>query len=585
MREKESNSGNILIKSALYVFAFIGFLCIVLIFLASKVLLPNMDRQVYVGENTLLSIDMNRKFPETTSEDLISEMLGDSSFSLYDLIATIKAAKEDDGISAIVAFVDNSSLGAAQIDEVRDAIKDFRKSGKKAYAYSQGFGFMSGGLSEYYLATAFDEIVMQPQAVLGITGVGIEVPFFHKLFKQIGINPEFYARHEYKNAIASLTDESMSAHYREQMKTLVDGFGSYILEKISKDRGVDYNTMKQIVNKAPIFAAEALENGLIDTTGYKEELISRIGAEQIISDEEYISTIGNYYEDNKIAVLFLNGVIESGDSQAEKLSSEAIIGEDTTLKILREIAEDESIKALVIRVNSPGGSYTATNEIWYALKTLKEKRQMPIVVSQGDYAASGGYFISLPADYIYTQPLTLTGSIGVFGGKIVVAELMDKLKINWDGVYFGDNAAMESPLRNFDAKQKEVFNKSLDLVYEDFVKKVMQDRNIKEENMDKIARGRVWIGLQAVENHLADEIGGLEEAVIKAAQLAGVEKYEKEVFPKNKSFQERLADFISEKTNISLAKIMPWAKVEVQNLNFIENMNKASVYMPIIIKM
>ena len=583
--KKRNNSANILIKSTLYVFAAIGFMCILLMFLASKIIFPNVDKTINIEPNSALVVDFNKSFSEINNNDILSEFFGESSLSLYELLSIIEAAQYDEKITSVVALIDSSDLGAAQIDDVRKAIKRFRSSGKKAYVYSQGFGDLGGGLSEYYLATAFDEIIMQPKSMLGITGIGIEIPFFKNILQKIGINPEFYARYEYKNAISSFIEDKMSEEYRLQMQNVVDSFGNYMLDNISKERNIDQYELLKTVDNAPIFAEDALNLGLIDKISYKAEFQNELKSSMMVSAEDYLSGLYTKPAKDKIAVMFLDGVILNGKSQAEKLNSEAVIGEDSVLEDIAAIAKRNDVKAVVVRINSPGGSYGSASEIWYALNDLKEKKKIPLVVSQGDYAASGGYFISLPADYIFAEPMTLTGSIGVFGGKIVVSELMKKLQINWEGVYFGKNANIDSYVRNFNKNEKEIFNKSLDVIYEDFTQKTEEARNISHDEMDLLARGRVWTGLQAAQNGLVDKIGGLIEAIVKAAELAELETYEPEIFPKNQSLEDKIAEFISEKTNISAEKILFGIGIKKQDINILKNMENSEVYLPIRVKM
>ena len=582
---KKNSSVSVLLKSTLYVFAAIGFMCILLMFLASKMIFPNMDKKIVVEDNSVLVIDFNQDFSEIAKDDIISGLLGESSMSLYNLLNIIEAAQYDEKITSIVGLIDSSDLGAAQIDDVRNAIKRFRSGGKKAYVYSQGFGTLGGGLSEYYLATAFDEIIMQPKAMLGITGIGIEVPFFKDILQKLGVKPEFYARYEYKNAISSLIDAKMSKEYREQLQNIADSFGNYMLEKISQERNIGKEKLQDIMNNAPIFAEDALNTGLIDKIKYKAEFYAELEDKPLVSAEDYALGVYVRPAKNKIAIMFLEGVILDGKSQAEKINSEAIIGEDSVLEDISAIAKRDDIKALVVRVNSPGGSYGSASEIWYALKNLKETNKIPLIVSQGDYAASGGYFISLPADYIYAEPMTLTGSIGAFGGKIVVSELMKKLQINWEGTYFGNNAGIDSYMHNFNTKEKEIFNKSLDIIYDDFTEKVEKARNIAPEEMDKLARGRVWTGAQAVENGLADKTGGLLDAIVKAAELAKLTEYEPEIFPKKQSLEDKIAEFISEKTNISAEKILSAVGMKKQDITILKNIEDNMVYSPIRIKM
>lgn len=572
-------------KALLYTFSLVGVLCIMLLMMVSRLLMPQMETRAVVGENSVLLIDFNRSFPEIGHQDIISEISGGTPISLYELLGAIETAQNDKNISALFAQIDDTDLGAAQVQEVRNAIKKFRESGKKAYVYSQGFGSFGGGFSEYYLASAFDEIWMQPKSMIGITGISVEVPFARGLLQKIGIEPEIYARYEYKSAAASFTDYTMSPVYRKEMQSLVNDFGNTVVDQITQDRSIDAKSVRKYVDLAPLFAEDGLDKKLIDRIGYKAELFAEMRNPQVISVYDYAKNVYEQKLKNEVALVFLEGVINSGESAENGIYDDATIGSDTVLRQLEEIGENSRIKALVLRINSPGGSYTAANEIWYALNKLKADKKIPIVVSQGDYAASGGYFISLPADAIFTEQLSLTGSIGVFGGKPVVKGLMQKLGVSWNEVNFGKNASIMSLNHKFGPAERAIYNKSLDAVYNDFVQKVSEARNIDIKKMDKLARGRVWSGKQAVENGLADEIGGIDEALAKAAELAQLEKYTTVVYPKQKSLQEKFAEFFSNQTNISVNKMMNILGFDSQEIKMLKNLYNNAAVLPIVIKM
>lgn len=572
-------------KALLYTFSLVGVLCIMLLMMVSRLLMPQMETRAIVGENSVLLIDFNRSFPEIGHQDIISEISGDAPLSLYELLGAIETAQNDKNISALFAQIDDTDLGAAQVQEVRNAIKKFRETGKKAYVYSQGFGSFGGGFSEYYLASTFDEIWMQPKSMIGITGISVEVPFARGLLQKIGIEPEIYARYEYKSAAASFTDYTMSPTYRKEMQSLVNDFGNTVIDQIAQDRNIDAKSVRKYIDLAPLFAEDGLDKKLIDRIGYKAELFAEMGNPQVISVYDYAKNVYEQKLKNEIALVLLEGVINSGESAENGIYDDATIGSDTVLKQLEEIGENSRIKALVLRINSPGGSYTAANEIWYTLNKLKADKKIPIVVSQGDYAASGGYFISLPADAIFTEHLSLTGSIGVFGGKPVVKGLMQKLGVSWSEVNFGKNASIMSLNHKFGPAERAIYNKSLDAVYNDFVQKVSEARNIDIKKMDKLARGRVWSGKQAVENGLADQIGGIDEALAKAAELAQLEKYTTVVYPKQKSLQEKFTEFFSNQTNISVNKMMNILGFDSQEIKMLKNLYNNAAVLPIVIKM
>lgn len=584
---KKALATKILMKSVVYSFALFGLLFILLLLFVLNMLRQDDFVAAEVPEKAILVVDFNENYAEIRSDDLFTEFSGVPSLSFYDLIKAINLAALDPKVKAFIGNVSVSGLGLAQIEDLREAVKVFRSTGKKAYLYSTGFGSFGQGMREYYLATAFDEIWMQPTTEVGITGVSIEVPFVRGLLDKFGIKPEFYARHEYKNAAASLLNKEFSKEYQSEMKKLGGGIFEKMIEDMAEARGIAKKEIEKAVNEAPIAAEKALELKLIDKISYKPDLI-----EQVMNDTnaEMVNVLDyalNIKEGKKnrptVALMVLDGMITEGESMSSPLQGEAAVGADTVARQLDEIAQDENIKALVLRINSPGGSYTASNEIWYAIMRMKSKKMIPVVVSMGDYAASGGYFVALAGDYIIAEPLTITGSIGVLGGKMVLSELWKKLDINWGEVKFGKNAGILSSNHVFSPAEKVIFNRSLDNIYKDFTEKTATIRDINPNEMDRLARGRVWLGLDAVDNKLVDALGGINAAVAKAKELGGIEpktRFNITYYPKRRSFQEKLAQMLGNGPKISVNKVVNDFGFETNDINMLKRMKYETVLPP-----
>ena len=508
-----------IMKTIIYSFALFGVLFILILVGVLKIMSPNM-RIVSVSDKTVLAINFDKNYTEVRGDDFFAEFTGASVYSVFDLVRAINVASLDDRVKAISATINVSSLGLAQIQDIASAIKNFRASGKKAYIYSNSFGSFGQGNREYYLATSFDEIWLQPEAEVGITGINIEVPFFKDVLQKIGVEPEFYSRYEYKTAASSLISSDFSKPYKEELNKVGEGFYKQLVETIALNRNILPEDVKKAINEAPLYAKDALAMGLADKLGYRQdfnEFLQKEYEAEILNIDDYMANISGL-SNNKVplvAFMVLDGVISEGLSANNPLN-DAVIGELTVLKQIEELKTKENLKAVIVRVNSPGGSYIASDNIRYALEDLKKTKNVPLVISMGDYAASGGYFVSLAGDYVFAEPATLTGSIGVVGGKVVFEKLWEKLGIKWGEIHYGDNAGALSMNHKFSAKEKEAFNKSLDRVYADFTQKVMQRRGFDEIKTDELARGRVWLGKDAYEVGLVDAIGGIDMALIKA---------------------------------------------------------------------
>ncbi len=590
-KRKKKLAVRILIKSLVYAFAIFGILFILLLLVILGLLRQEPGRATTIPRQTVLKINFDEAYREVRSDNLLTEISEVSPLSFYDLVKAINLAAIDDRVKVLVGRVGNSPLGLAQIQELRQAVATFRSKGKKAYIFSAGFGSFGGGTSEYYLASAFDEIWMQPNTDLGLTGIAMEVPFFRKLLDKVGIKPEFYARHEYKNAMASVLDERMSEPFRQEMLRLGGTILAQTVSDISAARGLSEEDVNRLINRAPLFAAEALEAKLIDRIGYEPELFDEIQktvSGEVVEISDYASVIRDGRKGlPKVAVLVADGVINEGKSIDNPLQGEATVGAATVTEQLNEIARDKNVKALLLRVNSPGGSYAASNEIWYALNKLKKERQMPVVVSMGNYAASGGYFIALPGDKIIAEPSTITGSIGVLGGKMVLNGLWQKLDINWEALRFGSNAGILSMNTGFSESEKDIFNKSLDNVYEDFTLKVSQARKIDAAKMDELARGRIWTGSGALKNGLIDDIGGFNKALGIAKELAGIKQEDKftiAYYPKQKTLQEKISEVLGTAPMVAAKKVKADLGLDIESLTVLKRMQYDAVLLPFVMK-
>ena len=584
---KKYASSALVWKTAVYALALFGVVVLLLLFLLLNMLGETGNIVPNVPKNAVLTLDLGQNYPEMRSDDLWAELGEIPQTSFYDLIKAINIAAMDNRVSAIVAKISETPLGLAQIQDLRASIEVFRSTGKKAYIYSAGMGSFGGGTNEYYLASAFDEIWMQPNSEIGITGLNIEIPFFKQLLNKIGVSAEFYARHEYKNAAASLVNSSFSQPYREEMTKLGKGLFSQIMKDIAKSRNISEKDLVKLVNQAPLSAEKGKETGLVDSVAYQTALFEHVldktkGTLFNVSDYIY----GIESNDEKVptvAFVVVDGTISEGKTYSNPMQGENVVGAETFMKQLDDIANNKYVKAVVVRVNSPGGSYTAANEMWNALENLKKKKNLPIVVSMSDYAASGGYFVALAGDKIIAEPSTLTGSIGVLGGKFVLKELWKKLNVNWGNIKFGDNAGVLSVNQEFSPAEKRVFNASLDRIYKDFTQKVSDARGISLKNLDKLARGRVWTGSQAQANGLVDEIGGIDTAVAWAKKLANIapkSRFSILYYPKPKTLQEKLAEFMGMEPKITMDKIINQMGLDIQSFNVLQRLKYDTVLPP-----
>jgi protease-4 len=534
-------------KFFLWLFAFLG-ACVFLMIIGIAIVGFSWERQskIELPQHMILQFDLADGFVESESQTTIwQKFLKNENLPLRPALDAIRAAATDADVDAIVMRVDTHNLGPAQAGELRDAILDFRASGKKAYAFADTFGLEGTGSSSYYIASAFDEIWMQPSGDWGFAGISLEVPFVRGFLDKIGVKPAFGAREEYKDAMNFLSEKSFTAPEREALTSLGESLLNQRLQAISDARGIDLATLRGYMNEAPLFSGRALSYDLIDSLGYWPQLRdlimkhSRKDAEWVhLAD--YATTI--YPEKGaEIAVIYGVGEVMRGHEEgAGRFGARNHFYADDTVAALREAEKDSHIKAILLRIDSPGGSYVASDTIWQAVMEARAKK--PVIALMGNVAASGGYFAAAAANRIVAAPSTITGSVGVIAGKIVADELLDKLGVNVGRIQIGDNADMWSPTHDFTPAGRKKLEEFLDHIYFDFLQKVAYSRHMPLDQVRAAAKGRAWTGEQALKTGLIDTLGGWEEAkdeLRMALNLAEGAPLNFEVFPQHKaSFQD-----------------------------------------------
>ena len=483
----------------------------------------------------ILEIDLTDGLAERPVTDLLSGVIAFRKTRLSDVLDGLKKARDDDRVRAVVAKVGGGqSIGLAKSQEIRDAIASFRQSGKLTVAWAETFGEFTHGNLPYYLATAFDKIYLQPSGSVGVTGIAIEQLFLHDALAKAGIDFQSAKRHEYKSAADNLTERGFTGPAREAAERLTESVTEQIAAAIAERRGKTPEQARELLSNGPFLATQAKTDGLVDELAYRDEVYKDV--RQTAGDGAILLYIARYARlaaltqkarrlprnprENFVALIHANGPIKHGRSGRGPMG-DGPMGSDTVSAALRAAGEEKNAKAVLLRVNSPGGSYTASDTIWREVNRIREQGK-PVVVSMGDVAASGGYFISMAADVIVALPGTLTGSIGVILGKPVFAQLLDRAGVTTDAVGQGERTRMFSATHPFTEDEWTRVNSWLDAIYEDFTAKVAQGRGMTAERVHELARGRVWTGADAKENGLVDELGGLSGAAAIARDRGGL---------------------------------------------------------------
>lgn len=490
-------------------------------------------------EQVVLTLDLDRGVVERAPTGLLGRLQMDGAYPLREILDALDRAATDERVTGLLVRLRDGDLSMAKAQELRDAVTAFRESGKPALLFSESIGGDGNGTIAYYLATAFSQVWLQPSGDLSLAGFSLELPFLHDLLASLEIQPQFGARHEYKTAIESLTEKGMTPANRESIQALLDVWTNQVVEAVSSARGVPAETVRRLIDKAPLLPEEALAERLVDRLGYWDEAKAAMGdATEDLDTLAYLRrTDGPTGEAAKVALIYGLGTVQSRDEGTGPFDSSNVMSSETLTRALREATEDEDIKAILLRIDSPGGSYLASDTIWRAVRKAREAGK-PVVVSMGGTAASGGYFVAMAADRIVAYPGTITGSIGVFAGKLVLRDFWEKLGVTWDGVKTGAHAGMWSFNQPFSESAWQRLQLQLDRIYGDFTGKVAEARHLDAAAIDRVARGRIWSGVDAHRLGLVDHLGGYRTALAVVREVAGLPqdaRLDLQPFPERKS--------------------------------------------------
>ena len=544
-------------KAALIILGILGAVLLVCVIGVVLIWAAFRRSEPSIRDNSVLTLRVAGTLPDYTPDDPFKKFFGGPDQSLTGLVMQFKKAKVDKRIKAILLDVNMSGVGWGKAEEIRDAITDFRSSGKPVYAFVE-FGLNK----EYYIATACDKIIVPPPGELFINGLAADVMFFRGSLDKLGIYPDIYQIGKYKSAGDMFTQKQMTEAHRQYINEMLDDLYGRYVKTIAQTRHRTPDDVKALIDNAPYSAAKAKEVGLIDDVLYKDDVEKQLKKLLGYKDTDQFNSVrGTDYRDvqpeslglnkgDKIAVIYASGEIGSGTSQNSP-SGDQSIGSDTVAKALNDAAADTSLKAIVLRVDSPGGSGLASDIIWHAVEAANQKK--PVVVSMSDVAASGGYYLSASAAKIIAQPSTITGSIGVVAGKPVLRGFYDWLGISNEYVLRGKNAGMFRETEKFSDDERAKFEEWIKTTYyQDFVPKVAKGRNKDAQYIDSIAQGRVWTGGQAKGNGLVDDFGGLDKAIEVAKQLAKIpadKGVERVILPYPTTFLQELLSGSGENAN------------------------------------
>ena len=508
------------------------------IFIISAIVATFDDNDtVAVANNSVLMLNLDQAVGERTHSDpfsnipLLGQEMG-NNVGFTDIIAGLKKAKTDDKIKCVYLNVSAPQMGMATMLELRNAIVDFKESKKPVIAYSEVFT-----QNAYYLASAADKVYLNPQGALEFKGFASMITFFKGALDKLGIEAQIIRVGNYKSAVEPYINTKMSDYNRTQVQHYVDGMYNVFLNDIAGSRKIGVDSLRDIANEYRIQSPEdALKYRFVDALMYKDQLIDTFKKITGTSSKRTLPTISiNDYSKNtraelkgtetdKVAVIYANGEIEGGEGNDETIGSERIS------RAIRKARTDSNIKAIVLRINSPGGSALASDVIWREVKLAQAVK--PIIASFGDVAASGGYYIGCAADSIFVQPNTITGSIGVFGIIPNMQNLLNnKLGITFDGVKTGQYADIASITRPLTAGERFIIQNSVNRTYDTFLSRVADGRKKDKKYIDGIAGGRVWTGTDAVENGLADRVGDFHAAIKSAAKKAKISSYKVVEYP------------------------------------------------------
>jgi protease-4 len=501
------------------------------------------------GEATLV-LRVGGDLNEVAAADVVGYLRGVRAPTVRTIVDDLRKAKVDSRVRAVLLKPTGfQSPFWGKVQEIRDAVIDFKKSGKPIYAYLE-----YGGDREYYLATAADKVFLMPSATLDLQGVATYELFLRGTFDKIGAYPDLHHIGDYKTYSNTFTEKGFTPAHKEMDESMNRDLYEQIVRDIADGRKKNEADVRRLIDEGPFLPEDALHAGLIDDVQYEDQVDDKLrggqAARHIDSDDYTRVSLGSLGLNRgpRVAVIYAAGEINGGRSGYDPVNG-PVIGSDTLIDYIRQARRDGSIRAIVLRIDSPGGSSIASDAIWRELMIAKRERaDRPIVASMSDLAASGGYYIAIPAHVIVAQPSTLTGSIGIVGGKFVTGGVYEKLGAHIDSTSIGKRAEINSPARRYNPDELSKLQEQLQAFYDQFVEKVAESRHSTPEKIDAIAQGRVWTGRQAKQNGLVDQLGGLNTAIAIAkqrAKIAAATDVELVVYPPRKSFYEIVSDQFS----------------------------------------
>ncbi len=508
-----------------------------------------------VSRGSAVTIDLARSYAE---DPLYSSgpFVETPDLTFRDLLYGIRAAKDDARVAHLFLHVRGTTLGWANTFELRSQLVDFKSNGKPVIAFIE-----YAGSRDYVLASAADEVYLHPRSSLDLRGVRAELLFVKSALEKLGVEAEFERFGVYKSGPEMFLRESMSDEAREAITGIVDTIHVALVDAIAEGRGLPRDDVEALVAQGPFTAEQAKAAGLVDDLKYIDEVRAGMAPEgddepsfvEIANYRQAVGTASGFTTKGRIAIIYGVGAIVGGGS-GEDAAFGRVMGSDTIAKAFKTIREDDSIDAVVFRINSPGGSDVASDVIWRAAKLTREEK--PLIVSMANVAASGGYWIAMASDTIVAEPTTLTGSIGIYGGKFNLSGLYEKLGLSRDGVSSAPNADFFSDNRSFTDEERARFRNMIESGYQAFLERVAEARGMTTDEVHAVAQGRVWSGKMALEHGLVDELGGLERAIELAKEKAGFkasDRFELVVYPEKKSiFEALLTSLLQSRSSTSL---------------------------------
>jgi protease-4 len=523
-----------------------------------------VSRAPTVSSNSVLSLRLPGGLSERQANPFLTSFSGDVP-TIRSVVDSLRKAKVDSRIRGVILLPSGPQPLWGKAQEIRDAVLDYRESGKPIVAFLE-----FGGTQEYYVASAADKVFLMPGSPLDLVGVASYEMFFRGALDKVGAHADMLNSGDFKTAANVYTETTMTAAHREMAESLNRDLYEQIIEGIADGRGKTKDEVRRLIDDGPFLPADALESGLVDALVYADEVKQQAPFDEVnwrvIADRDYrqigLESVG-LNRGRGIALIYAVGTINSG-SGGVGLAGGEVLGSDTLVAAIRAARANDAVRAIVLRIDSPGGSAVASDAIWR--EVMLTKKEKPVIASMSDLGASGGYYIAMGADAIVAQPATLTGSIGVVAGKVTTGGVYEKLGINIEPVSQGRFAEIYSPVRPFSDAERAKMQEHIDAIYEQFLVKAAEGRGTTRDAIHELAQGRVWTGRQAQERGLVDELGGLPRAIALAKEHVGIDAEEEVqliVYPRPKSLFELLNEGF---TVTQAAARLGWLPVSPQAL-------------------